>query len=325
MIRCFEARSFHNHGLRALVVAALGIGCSPSATRSDAGAGIDALPQTDAGGVDAGESDTNDLTACRVRLEDAMNPCAPTAAEQEARQAGTDFGEVFICASTFFSYQSIEATRRRDCIYGPGATLIAWDIVEDTRRFCDGRARAIVGDAYSRYQLTSCLPVDLDWTWIQSFDPGPPTISIQLGADLMSSGETILETLAFVLGGSEIAASDLTLRYWYTADAGSGTVLSQSVGCDGSQAVSCDSTTISLIPVTPPRPMADTYAEIRFPNDHGILSTGATSWVEFHIIRNDGGAYNRVNDYSNDRPPNGMPTSRVTAYVKGALIYGTEP
>ena len=139
------------------------------------------------------------------------------------------------------------------------------------------------------------------------------------------SDQSISESLFFVLGGTEIEGADLTLRYWYTAEAGGGTSPSQSTGCDGSEGLSFDSMWVSLVPVTPPRPTADTYVEIRFPTDLGILSTGYTFWISFHVTRNDGSPYNQTNDYSHNDLSQAAPTNKVTAYLKGALIYGTEP
>ena len=313
------------------VAAAIGIGCSsPGARPADAGAvgqpegGIDDGVSSEDGASDGGPPNT---TACRVPLDDALNPCAPTVAAQSARQQGTDFGVQNICTSTysvFTSYQQDDHTWQ--CVYGPGGTLIGWDRIESGQRFCEGRASAAVGDAYSRYQLIDCLEVDnFLWTWIQSFDPGPPTISIQIEQGTIVVSKTMSLGFSFTLGGQDIAASDLTLRYWYTADAGAGSSPMESTSCSGANGLVCDDFAVALVPVTPARPMADTYAEISFPTFPGIISTGFPFSLGFSITRGDGALSDQSNDYSYGGPGALAPTTKVTAYVRGALIYGTEP
>jgi hypothetical protein len=267
-------------------------------------------------------ADAPAMRACRVRLDDPLNPCAPTVADQVRREQGNDFGIPGQC--TGYNVFGNDTSR---CLYGTDGALIAWERLETTPQFCEGQATAVFGNLYSMGQLFSCLTVDIGWTWISSFDPGPTTISIDLSAGSTGSSETIFPWLSFVLGGSETEAKDLTLRYWYTADSGAGSAAQQSASCDSTNGLSCDQVQLSLVPVTPPRPKADTYAELSFPTFSGIISTGFRFSITFRITKADGSPYDQSSDHSYNGAPTADPTpaTNVTAYLKDMLIYGAEP
>jgi hypothetical protein len=310
----------------ALLIVVVGIfagpGCSTGViSHPDAAAAVDT-------GIDRGmseEPDTGtdaapeDLVACRVALNDPLNPCKSKEVDQEAQ--GTAFPISYSCYSGGYLYQSREASHVWDCTYQNGE-LVAWDRIESTS-LCDGHASAVVADSFSKGQLMNCLITDGgEWTWLLGFDPGPPEVAVQLATDPTRSTSKISVGLGFFLTGSEIAGSDLTFRYWYTADAPG--VLPQTTSCDGDNGVSCDFANISIVPVTPPRPMADTYAELSFPI-LGTMSTGFNFTMSFSIVRSDGASYNQSNDYSYTGTTQSMPSQKITAYIKGALVYGTEP
>jgi hypothetical protein len=229
-----------------------------------------------------------------------------------------------ICGSYVQFAESDADGSSRQCVYGRGGTLIAWERVESGLEVCDGRAGAAFGDAYSRGQLFGCLVVDSeDWNWILSFDPGPTTISMRLATKTPANSSTILLWLFFTLSGKEINAPGLTLRYWYTSDAGSGTVQTASV--EGSEGIGVTDAGLTIVPVTPPRSGADSYVQIAQPPELGIISTGFEYWVAVQIAKADGSHYDQSNDYSYNGNAEGAPTTNVTAYVNGTLFSGTEP
>lgn len=318
-----------------VAIIVIGFGCSSKGMQATDARVEEPSRPPDAGldlGVDVGVDVVSDagpgnMTACRVRLDDPLSLCAPTPAEQATRYQGTDFGMQFVCAggtSVFGSF--VENVHTWQCLYDPPGVLVAWDRIENGQQYCEGRASAVVADLYSRYVLINCLAVDnSEWTWIQSFDPGPTTISIQLGGDTVVATRSFPVGLGWVLGGREIAAADLSFRYWYTADARGGASPLQTAACDSANGLVCDYLTVSLVPVTTPRPMADTYAEVTFPNFPGIISTGFFYSLGFFITRADGALYDQSNDYSYPGATQLALTTKVTAYVKGTLIYGTEP
>jgi hypothetical protein len=297
--------------------AAIGLGCGSNASKGrDAGVVGVADSGGDVGGIDA---DTQAPVACRVAMDHPLNPCAPTSTEQSKRYQGTDFSFADGCFAGIV-FETTQAGETWECVYGPG-DLVAWDRVGRTP-LCGG-ADAVVAEVFSMGQVMSCLIADAaGWSWVLGFDPGPTAIAMKL-ATATGSTAAISVGLGFTLTGREIAGSDLTIRYWYTADARGGSPVPQTVSCDGFTGINCDGFTI--VPVTPPRPTADTYVEVSFPTITGIVSTGFDYWLSFSISRADGALFDQSNDYSYNGQTDLAPTTRVTAYVKGMLIYGTEP
>jgi hypothetical protein len=300
------------------VGAAIGLACASNGSKNrDAGIVTVADSGGDGDGVDA---DPQGLVACRVAMDDPLNPCAPTPTEQSTRYQGTDFSFLNGCFAGIV-FETTQAGETWQCVYGPGGGLLAWDRVGRTP-LCGG-ADAVVADAWSMGQVMSCLITEASgWSWVLGFDPGPAAIAVKL-ATATGPTNAISVGLGFILTGREIAWSDLTIRYWYTADARGGSPLPQTVSCDGSNGISCDG--FAIVPVTPPRPMADTYVEVSFPTITGIVSTGFDYWLAFSISRTDGAPFDQSNDYSYHGQADLAPTTKVTAYVKGTLIYGTEP
>ncbi len=301
-----------------------GLGCSSKGgATSSADAGKDGgAPASDAGGDTGGQ-----MIACRVAMDDALDPCGATSVEQETRYQGTEFADVSGCWGGGTIYQTRTADHAWDCSYGGDGKLVAWDRIESTS-LCGGRASAVVADLYSQGQLMSCLPTDGSaWTWVLGFDPGPPTVAIDLAAANIGATNTISFGMDFVLGGTEVAGADLSFRYWYTADGTAGAPPPQSISCTGSNGIGCDAASVlfTLVPVSPPRPTADTYLEISFPPSTGVISTGFDLSLGLAITRTDGALYDQSNDYSYNGAADRTPTAKVTAYVKGTLIYGTEP
>jgi hypothetical protein len=128
-------------------------------------------------------------------------------------------------------------------------------------------------------------------------------------------------TVAFLLG-------DLTLRYWFTADAGK----EQELNCDVARldcskiSSSSSQPPVKFTPVTPPRPKANTYVEIKFPT--GALDVGGTTGnVQLRLHNKDYSPMNQSDDYSADcaSKNNAHDSGKVTAYLKGVLVGGTEP
>jgi hypothetical protein len=128
-------------------------------------------------------------------------------------------------------------------------------------------------------------------------------------------------SVAFLLG-------DLTLRYWFTADAGK----EQELNCDVARldcskiSSSSSQPPVKFTPVTPPRTKANTYVEIKFPP--GALDVGGTTGnVQLRLHNKDYSPMNQSDDYSADcaSKNNAHDSGKVTAYLKGVLVGGTEP
>ena len=123
-------------------------------------------------------------------------------------------------------------------------------------------------------------------------------------------------------GSTRLALSDITLRYWYTADGAQ----SQRYSCDYA-VVGCSNITGTFGTPAYPASTADRYLEIGFKSTAGSLAPGASSGeIQSRINKSDWSSYNEANDYSYGASQTSFADwSKVTVYYKGALVWGTEP
>jgi hypothetical protein len=120
-------------------------------------------------------------------------------------------------------------------------------------------------------------------------------------------------------GSSSIDLRNLTLRYWFTRDSDG----QLATACNYAQ-MGCGPVTRRLVTVAPPRREADMYLEVGFTG--GSLEVGGTTGpMQLQVIRTDGAVFDETNDYSWGNHSNLMSWDRVTAYLNGSLIWGTEP
>jgi endoglucanase len=141
----------------------------------------------------------------------------------------------------------------------------------------------------------------------QNGAPNPSSNQIQLGLKLTNTGS------------SPITLTDITMRYWYTADSSQ----SQQVGCDYST-VDCANVHTALVQMSSPHPTSDTYLEVGFIG--GSLAAGATIEIKLRVHRTDWSNYDQSNDYSfvADTTDYSL-AQRIGLYYKGALLSGSEP
>jgi hypothetical protein len=129
--------------------------------------------------------------------------------------------------------------------------------------------------------------------------------------------------------------SSLTLRYWYTLEAGK----AQELDCDFAK-VGCTNLVTSadtmpgpkFVPVTPARNEANEYAEIAFKGgafsldpflDTGEIQLRVHNMDYSPITQMDDYSYNADNCATLPAPP--VEWSKITAYIDGVLVWGTEP
>jgi endoglucanase len=162
--------------------------------------------------------------------------------------------------------------------------------------------------------------------------PGGPTnttvpiqgLKVQYKAgDGAAATSQIKPHLVLVNGSSSpIALSDLTVRYWYTADSAPG----QSYFCDYA-VLGCANVKGRFVQLSSSRPGADGYLEIGFATTAGNLAANANSGeIQSRFARSDWTNYTQTGDYSFDPTKTAYTDwSKVTLYYKGGLVWGTEP
>jgi endoglucanase len=120
-------------------------------------------------------------------------------------------------------------------------------------------------------------------------------------------------------GSRPISLSDITIRYWFTAD----TPQTQEVACDYATNA-CSNVQTRLVRMNPPTATADTYLEIGFST--GTLSPNASIELQLRVHKSDWTNYNQGNDYSfSATSTDYAPALHLGVYEKGMLVYGSAP
>jgi endoglucanase len=112
-------------------------------------------------------------------------------------------------------------------------------------------------------------------------------------------------------GTTPVALASVKVRYWFTRDGGSSTV---NTWCDYAR-MGCGAIT---------RRVADGYLEVGFTG--GTLAPGAsTGDIQLRLSKADWSAFDEANDHSWGTATSYADWTRITAYVNGARVWGTEP
>ena len=120
-------------------------------------------------------------------------------------------------------------------------------------------------------------------------------------------------------GSSAVDLSTVTVRYYFTHDAGATTY---TYNCDYA-AIGCSNVHGTFVSMASPTATADTYLQLTFT---GSLAAGAsTGDIQNRINKSDWSNFDETNDYSYGTNTSYADTSTVTVYVNGALVSGVEP
>jgi hypothetical protein len=135
----------------------------------------------------------------------------------------------------------------------------------------------------------------------------------------------------FNSGTNTVTLSQITLRYWYTEEGTDGvtvatTPIAQQASCDFA-AINCSNVVMSFVQVTPAVTGANFYFLVGFGSGAGTLAAGAnTSEIQLRFNKTGFSSnYSEADDYSYLSTTSYTTTTKVTAYLNGSLIYGTEP
>ncbi|KAB1990048.1 glycoside hydrolase family 6 protein [Streptomyces triticiradicis] len=127
--------------------------------------------------------------------------------------------------------------------------------------------------------------------------------------------------LKLVNGGSAaVDLSKVTVRYWFTGESSSA---GYQTFCDWAQ-LGCSTVKTSVGTVSPSRTGADHYLEVGF--NSGSLAAGADSGdLQLRMAKSDWSNFDESNDYSRGTNSSYADAAKVTVYVSGTLVWGTEP
>lgn len=121
-------------------------------------------------------------------------------------------------------------------------------------------------------------------------------------------------------GNIPVNYKDITIRYWFTADG------SQSLNwyLDYSK-LGSSSIKAKFVRLSPAFDNADTYLEISFAVPDSLYPVSSTGDIQQRISNSNWSNFNQLNDYSYKAGSAMSENTKMTAYIKGTLVYGVEP
>ncbi|MFE2282617.1 cellulose binding domain-containing protein [Streptomyces sp. NPDC059443] len=157
----------------------------------------------------------------------------------------------------------------------------------------------------------------------RSAEPDPTGLAVRYKTEGPSKGAVAKPWLEVVNNSKEtVALSDVTLRYYYSADDAS----AYGSNCVQSN-IGCANVTTKITGVAAPGPTTSHYLQIGFAAGAGSLEPGKSSQgIALQLYRLDHKELNQANDHSfKAKSANFVWSKQVTAYVGGTLVWGEEP
>ncbi|MEW2486958.1 cellulose binding domain-containing protein [Streptomyces sp. NPDC048411] len=157
----------------------------------------------------------------------------------------------------------------------------------------------------------------------RSAHPEPTVLTVRYRTDAPATTAVAKPWLEIInTSGKSVDLSDVTLRYYYTADDNS------AYGSNCVQtSLGCSNVTQRTGRADNPAPNADHYLQIGFTTAARSLAPGKTTeGIGLQLYRVDHKKLNQANDRSFTAKHTTYTQSKlVTAYVRGALVWGQEP
>lgn len=154
-------------------------------------------------------------------------------------------------------------------------------------------------------------------------NPDPPDLLVRYRTDTPATAAVAKPSLeVFNKTDKPVPLSDITLRYYFTADDSA----SYAFNCVHT-VYGCSSLAGRVVEMDKPTDTADRYLELRFTEAAGTLKAGANSkGIDVQLFRTDHKKLKQSDDRSFDAEKTSYKESEtVTAYNKGVLAWGEEP
>lgn len=154
-------------------------------------------------------------------------------------------------------------------------------------------------------------------------NPDPPDLLVRYRTDTPATSPVAKPSLeVFNKTDKPLPLSDVSLRYWFTADEGA----SYAFNCV-QVAFGCSNLAGRVVEADKPGEGADHYLEIRFTEKAGTLAPGANSkGIDVQLFRTDHKELKQSDDRSFDAEMKSYKEAKqVTAYKRGVLAWGEEP
>ena len=150
------------------------------------------------------------------------------------------------------------------------------------------------------------------------------TLKVQYKNNDTASGDAQIAPglQVFNTGSAAVGLSTVTIRYWFTGNGGASTF---SAACDYAT-LGTSNITEKVVAMSTAKTGADHYLEIGFTSGAGSLAAGAsTGDIQCRLNKTDWSNFDETDDYSRGTNTSYADAPKLTAYINGTLVYGTEP